>query len=61
MNSQFSQGVLSYVNEVAWGDLRELLKDIGVNRETLRFRNVGDLVKAKDGLAYESDHMFKNL
>jgi len=30
---------LTYLNEVAWGDLRELLKDIGINRETMKFYN----------------------
>ena len=30
-NTQFQNGVLTYVNEAAWGDLRELLKDIGIN------------------------------
>jgi hypothetical protein len=44
-NTQFEKGVLTYVNEAAWGDLRELLKDIGVNRQTIRFSNVADLIK----------------
>jgi hypothetical protein len=45
---QFENGVLTYVNEAAWGDLRELLKDIGINNQTIRFSNVSDLLKAKD-------------
>ena len=31
-NTQYENGVLTYVNEAAWGDLRDLLKDIGVNK-----------------------------
>ena len=53
--------MLTYVNEAAWGDLRELLKDIGINNQTIRFSNVADLIKAKEGFVYESDHQFQNL
>ena len=60
-NTSFEQGVLTYVNEAAWGDLRDLLKDIGLNRETVRYSNVSDLIKAKDERTYESDINFKNL
>jgi hypothetical protein len=31
-NTQFENGVLTYVNEAAWGDLRDLLKDVGINK-----------------------------
>ena len=31
-NTQFGNGVLTYVNEAAWGDLRDLLKDVGINK-----------------------------
>ena len=31
-NTQYENGVLTYVNEAAWGGLRDLLKDIGVNK-----------------------------
>jgi len=60
-NTNFDNGVLTYVNEAAWGDLRDLLKDIGINRETIRYSNVADLVKAKDDRVYESDFNFNYL
>jgi hypothetical protein len=60
-NTSFEQGVLTYVNEAAWGDMRDLLKDIGINRETVQYSNVSELVKAKDERKYESDINFKNL
>ena len=34
-NTSFDNGVLTYVNEAAWGDLRDLLKDIGINDKTI--------------------------
>ena len=56
--TNFENGILTYVNEAAWGDLRDLLKDIGINRETIRYSNVADLIEAKDERLYESDHRF---
>lgn len=46
---------MTYLNEVAWGDLRELLKDIGINRETLKFYNSSDIIKNNDALIKGSD------
>ena len=60
-NTQFESGVLTYVNEAAWGDLRELLNDIGINRQTIRYSNVGDKIKAKDLRFSESDNNWRNL
>jgi hypothetical protein len=53
--------VLTYVNEAAWGDLRELLKDIGISNQTIRFSNIADMIKAKEGYLSESDKQFANL
>lgn len=62
-NSQlnFESGLLTYINEASWGDLRDLLKDIGINRETIRYSNVADVIAAKDDRLFESDIQFKNL
>ena len=60
-NTQYENGVLTYVNEAAWGDLRDLLKDIGVNKQTIRFANVQDLIKKKDSKVNASDGQFENL
>lgn len=54
-NNQFESGVLTYLNEVAWGDLRDLLKDIGINRETLKFFNTSDMIKNNDARIKDSD------
>jgi hypothetical protein len=31
-STNFENGVLTYVNEASWGDIRDLLKDIGINK-----------------------------
>jgi hypothetical protein len=46
---------------MAWGDLRELLKDVGINREVIQFTNMQDLIKMKDNKIHESDHQLENL
>ena len=60
-NTQFENGVLTYVNEAAWGDLRDLLKDIGINKQTIRFANVQDLIKKKDQKVHASDINYNNI
>lgn len=57
-NTQFEKGVLTYVNEAAWGDLRDLLKDIGINRQTIRFSNVGDILKSREQKIHETDNQW---
>ena len=60
-NPQFENGVLTYVNEAAFGDLRALLKDIGINRETIRFVNVVDAQKAKEEVPiHDSFNQFRS-
>jgi len=60
-NTQYENGLLTYINEAAWGDLRDLLKDIGINKQTIRFANVQDLVKKKDSRVHASDINYDNL
>jgi hypothetical protein len=61
-NTQFEKGVLTYVNEAAWGDLRDLLQDIGISNQTIRFSNVADIIKKKeDNKIHETDHNWNTL
>lgn len=55
-NTNFDNGVLTYANEAAWGDMKDLLRDIGIRKETIQYSNVADLIKAKDDRFYQSDH-----
>ena len=61
-NPQFQHGVLSYLNEAAWGEMRDLLNDIGVKNESIPFNNVGDYQKMRDSsYIHQSDHQFQFL
>jgi len=55
-NTQFEHGVLTYVTQAAFGPLRDLLKDIGINKQTNRYTNVGDLIKLTDQRTDDSDN-----
>ena len=56
---QFERGLLTYVNEASWGDLKELLQDVGINRHSINFFNVGDIIKANSNTIHDSDKNWK--
>jgi hypothetical protein len=56
---QFEKGLLTYVNEASWGDLKELLTDVGINRHSIRFFNAGDVIKANGNTIHDSDKNWK--
>jgi hypothetical protein len=52
---QFERGLLTYVNEASWGDLKEMLQDVGINRHSIKFFNAGDIIKAAGNTIHDSD------
>jgi hypothetical protein len=44
-NTQFEHGVLT---EATYGDMRDLVRDVGINNDNLEFVNVGDLQKKRE-------------
>jgi hypothetical protein len=60
-NPQMENGILTYLNEAAYGDMRALLKDIGMNRDSIRFYNIGDIRKLSENQLHETDDNFKYL
>lgn len=56
-NPQFEHGILTMINEVSVGDMRDLVKDIGINNDSLEFYNTQDLQKKRENLlVFPSDH-----
>lgn len=41
-------GVLTYLNEAAYGDMSDLVKDVGINNDSILFYNVASIRKLKD-------------
>ena len=60
-NSQFEHGLLTYLREGAYGDLGDLVKEVGIKRDTIPFFNMQDWRKFKDNMVTEGDSQFKYL
>jgi hypothetical protein len=61
-NNQFENGVLTYLNEATYGEMRDLVRELGINSDSLEFMNVGDLQKKRETLLTQpSDHNFNYL
>jgi hypothetical protein len=61
-NPQFENGVLTYLNEATYGEMRDLVKDVGIAPDNIEFFNVGDLAKKRESMfVHQSDHNFNYL
>ena len=60
-NTQLENGVLTYVNEAAYGELRDLITDVGIKDDTIEFMNLAKLNKKREQLLFPSDHQFRYL
>lgn len=55
-NPQLQHAILSIVNDLAWGDMRALINDVGIHHETLQYDNAATLTKAREDMTwYQSD------
>jgi len=53
---------LSYVNEATYGEMKDLVRDVGITPDSIEFMNVQDLQKKRDNLLnHSSDHNFNYL
>lgn len=58
-NPQFEYGILTYLNEATMGEMRDLVRDVGIHTDNMEFFNVGDLQKKREQLfVHQSDHNF---
>lgn len=58
---QFENGLLTYVNEAAWGEMRELINDVGIRDETIEFINLAKLNKMREQSQFASDAQMRYL
>ena len=56
-NTQFENGVLQYLSNAAHGEMQDLIREVGINRDTIQFTSVNDWVEAHGKLMYPSDRM----
>lgn len=60
-NPQFEYGLLQYLSEGSYGDLQDLVREVGIKRDTIPFFNMRDYRKTKDNMLQASDAQFKYL
>jgi len=58
---QIEHGILTYINEAAYGEMRDLLNDIGLKDETIPFTNYAKLKKWGEQSLHEGDSQFHYL
>jgi len=51
-NPQMENGVLTYLNEAAYGDMRDLIRDVGLNKDAIPFYNLAAMNKIKQKQTY---------
>ena len=56
--NQFEHGLLTYLREGSYGELGELVKEVGIKRDTIPFYNLTEFRKFKDNMIHDSDHQF---
>ena len=50
--------MLTYLREGSYGELGELVKEVGIKRDTIPFYNLTEFRKFKDNMIHDSDHQF---
>ena len=60
-NNQFEYGLLQYLYEGAYGELGDLVKEVGIQRSSIPYYNVEKFRQFKDNLIHDSDHQFNSL
>lgn len=60
-NPTLEHGVLQYINDAAYGDLKELITDVGINDDSIPFHNFNMQKKVDANMVYETDPQFKLL
>lgn len=61
LNPQMQNGVLTYLNEAAYGDMKDLINDVGINEDSVEFFNLAAIRKLKDNKIHASDDNFHYL
>ena len=57
-NHQFENGVLSYLSNVAKGEMLDLVREVGINRNSMEFTSIQDVLEMESKYVHPSDRMF---
>lgn len=61
LNPQMQNGVLTYLTEAAYGDMKDLINDVGISGDSVEFFNLAAIRKLKDNKIHASDDNFHYL
>jgi hypothetical protein len=56
-----SHGLLTYVNEVAYGEMRDLIRDVGIDKGSIPYYNIDRINAFQKNRMHESDARFQYL
>lgn len=54
-NDQFEHGILTYLNTAAYGDMKTLINEVGIHRNTIPFTNLQQRKLQTENFIHESD------
>lgn len=54
-------GVLTYLNEAAYGEMKDLIRDVGIKNDEIPFHNLQSIRKLRDNHIHSSDSNFHYL
>jgi len=54
-------GLLTYVNEAAYGEMRDLIRDVGIQNEAIPYYSIDRINAFQKNLLHESDAKFDYL
>lgn len=60
-NPQMENGVLTYLNEAAYGETQDLIRDVGINHDSIHFYNLKSIRAFKEKHVHDSDGNFHYL
>jgi hypothetical protein len=61
-NPQLENGILTYLNEATYGEMRDLVREVGIHNDNIEFFNAGDIAKKREqNFVHQSDHQINYL
>lgn len=61
-NPQTENGILTYLNEAASGEMKDLINDVGINKDSIPFYNLANMTKqVSKNQSYDTDRKFHYL
>lgn len=60
-NTQMENGVLTYLSNAAYGDMQDLIREVGIHRDSIPFTTANDVIELESKYVQPSDRMIHKL